>query len=344
MTHLRIVVPKDLAKRTLDLLCAIPAVASVIHLPGAAHKPAGDVILCDVAREEASVVLSTLKELRVHERGSIAIEEVDGSVSEAAEEAEKAAHGLPSDAVVWEEVESRTSENTELSVSFLAFMTIATMIAAIGVMTDSPILIIGAMVVGPEFGPLAALAVAVVHKRKDLAWKSFLALAVGFPAAMTVTCLGTLALRALDIAPATIETQGRPLTQFITHPDEFSVIIALLAGVAGILSLTNAKSGALIGVLISVTTIPAAGNAAVAVAYGDFDEWRGAAAQLSLNLVLILLSSIVTLFVQRRFYISRRRDHLTDHYREAAGLPLGQSRSGSVILPSFTQHDPDPDA
>ena len=91
MTHLRIVVPKDLAQRVLDLLCAAPDVASVIHLAGAARKPDGDVILCDVAREDASVIVSTLKELRVHERGSIAIEEVDGSVSSAAEAAEKAA-------------------------------------------------------------------------------------------------------------------------------------------------------------------------------------------------------------------------------------------------------------
>jgi uncharacterized hydrophobic protein (TIGR00271 family) len=341
VTHLRIVVPKDLAKRTLDLLCAMPAVVSVVHLPGAARKPDGDVILCDVAREEASVVLSTLKELRVHERGSIAIEEVDGSVSKAAEDAEKAAPGLPSDAVVWEEVESRTSENTELSAAFLVFMTIATIIASIGIFTDSPVLIIGAMVVGPEFGPLAGLAVAIVHKRKDLAWKSFKALAVGFPVAMTATLLAALFFNWVDIAPDALDN-SRPLTDFISHPNWFSVVVAFLAGVAGTLSLTNAKSGALVGVLISVTTIPAAANVAVAVAYADWSEWRGAMGQLIVNLVVITLAGVLTLFIQRRVYIARRKDHLMDHYREAAGLPLGHTRSGSVILPGYAQREPDP--
>jgi uncharacterized hydrophobic protein (TIGR00271 family) len=335
MIHLRILVPKDLATRTLHLLCAAPAVSSVAHLPDAAKKPEGDVILCDVAREDASVILSALKELEIHHRGSIAVEEVDTAISDVAVAAEKAASGLPSDAVVWEEVEARTSENTELGWAFLAFMTIATVIAAVGVMTDSPILIIGAMVVGPEFGPLAGLAVAIVHKRRTLAGRSFLALAVGFPVAMTVTCLGALALRALDIAPASIETSGRPLTQFISHPDEFTVIVAVVAGIAGILSLTSAKSGALVGVLISVTTIPAAGNAAVAVAYGDFDEWLGAAQQLVVNLALIVAAAVVTLYIQRRLYIARRRKHLTEGYREAGGLPLGHTRSGSVVLPSY---------
>ena len=340
MTHLRIVVPKDLAERTLKMLCAAPDVASVIHLPGAAHKPKGDVILCDVAREDASVIVSTLKELRVHERGSIAIEEVDGAVSEAAEKAEKAAPGLPSDAVVWEEVEARTSENTELGAGFLAFMTIATLIASIGILTDSPILIIGAMVVGPEFGPLAGLAVAIVHKRRDLATKSFIALAVGFPVAMTLTLIAALFFNWVDIAPDSLDN-SRPLTDFISHPNWFSVVIAFLAGVAGTLSLTNAKSGALVGVLISVTTIPAAANVAVAVAYADWGEWAGAMGQLSVNLAVITLAGVLTLYVQRRLYISRRRDNLTAQYRQAAGLPLGHSRSGSVILPGYADQDPD---
>jgi hypothetical protein len=59
-------------------------------------------------------------------------------------------------------------------------------------------------------------------------------------------------------------------------------------------------------VLISVTTIPAAGNAAVALAYGDFDELAGAAGQLALNLVLIVLAGVATLYLQRRLYLRRR--------------------------------------
>lgn len=328
MIHLRILVPKDLAERVLDMLCTAAAVTSVVHLEGVARKPQGDAIFCDVAREDASVILDALKELDVHHRGSITVEEVDTAISDVAAQAQKAAAGLPSDAVVWEEVESRASEDTELGGAFVAFMVIATLIAAVGVMTDSPILIIGAMVVGPEFGPLAGLSVAAVHRRRDLAKRSFVALAVGFPVGMTIAFLATLALRAADIAPATIE--HRSLTEFISHPDEFTVIIALLAGVAGILSLTSAKSGALIGVLISVTTIPAAGNAAVAIAYGDFHEWRGAAEQLSLNLVLITTAGMATLYVQRRLYDARQRRQRDADYRKAGGLPGRGGQKGSA--------------
>ena len=329
MIHLRVIAPEGVAHQALELLCASDSVINVVHLRGASTKPAGDLILCDVAREDASVLISDLKELNLHKDGSIAMEVIDTSISEAAEDAEKAAAGLPSDAVVWEEVESRTSENTELGASFLAFMTIAMLIAGVGIMTDSVILIIGAMVVGPEFGPIAGFCVATVERRRDLARKSFLALAVGFPFGITAAWLMTLAFRAIDAAPDDI-SDARQLTSFISHPDEFAVVVALLAGTAGILSLTSAKSGALVGVLISVTTIPAAANIGVAAAYTDWPEWRGAMAMLVVNLAAIFVAAVATLFFQRRLYVRRRRKHLQDPSREQAGLPAGYSRRAST--------------
>ena len=159
------------------------------------------------------------------------------------------------------------------------------------------------MVVGPEFGPLAGFCVAVVQRRLPLARRSLVALAVGFPVAIAATAVGTLLLRAADRGPD--ELGSHPATLFISHPDTFSIIVAILAGVAGMLSLSTAKSGALIGVLISVTTIPAAANVGVAAAYADWDEVGGAAAQLGLNLTCIIIAGIATLALQRRFYTRR---------------------------------------
>ena len=333
MVHLRIVAPSHQAEHAVDLLESSPSVCNLIYLRGAARKPEGDVILCDVAREDASVIVSDLRELEVHHEGSIAMEDIDSQISDAADRAERAAAGAPSDAVVWEEVESRTSENVEMSASFLAFMVLAMLIAAVGILTDQLILIIGAMVVGPEFGPIAGLCVAAVQKRVGLARRSLVALLVGFPLGITMTFLFTLALDGAGVIAETFSQKGHPFTDFISNPDEFSVIVAFLAGMAGVLSLTGAKSGALVGVLISVTTIPAAANIGVAAALGDGEEWVGAMEQLALNLGAILLACIGTLYLQRRLYQRRRRAHLHDSAREAAGLPLGRSRRGPAPTP-----------
>jgi uncharacterized hydrophobic protein (TIGR00271 family) len=329
MLHLRIVAPEDAAHHALELLCASPAVLNVVHLPGASHKPIGDVILCDVTREEASVIISDLKELDIPQTGSIAVEHLDSAISDAFTAAEKASPGLPSDAVVWEEVESRTSENTELSFSFVLFMIAAMQIAAVGIVLDQPILVVGAMVVGPEFGPLAGVSVALVNLQGDLAKRSLLALAVGFPVGAFCALLTTVVFIETGAFPNDFSQASHPLTAFISNPDFLSFFVAFIGGSAGVLSLTSAKSGALVGVLISVTTIPAASNVGVAAAYGDWSEAGGAAAQLGTNLTGIVVAGLITLFVQRRYYVARRRRHLMDPSRRAAGLPIGRSMKGT---------------
>lgn len=325
MVHLRIVVPGSKSERVVGLLEASPAVSSLARIEGASRKPLGDLVLCDVAREAASVLIDDLRELGVPAEGSISIEEIDSQLSRAAERAERAAPGSPGDAVVWEEVEARTSENIELNANFLAFMVIACLIGSVGVMLGQPILIVGAMVVGPEFGPLAGLSVALVQRRPDLGLRSLRALVVGFPIGITSAFLFSLFAKWTDLVSAGFEVGERPLTAFISEPSTFSFIVAFVAGVAGVLSLTSAKSGALIGVLISVTTIPAAAAIGVSAAFGDWPDWRGAIAQLAINLGTIVIAGVVTLLVQNRVYERRRRRHRGDRSRAAGGLPTERS-------------------
>jgi uncharacterized hydrophobic protein (TIGR00271 family) len=328
MIHLRIVAPEKVAHQALELLYGAPAVINVVHLHGASKKPEGDVILCDVAREDASIIIGDLKELDIPAQGSIAVEHVDTAISDAAIAAEKAAPGLPSDAVIWEEVESRTSEETQLSFNFVLFMVAAMQIAAVGIVLDEPILIVGAMVLGPEFGPLAGISVALVHRQADLARRSLIALAVGFPVGTVGAVATTLFMIWIGEFPDNFDETRHPFTDFITDPTFLSFFVAFVAGSAGVLSLTAAKSGALVGVLVSVTTIPAASNIGVAAAYGEWGDAGMACLQLALNLGGIIAAGVLTLFIQRRYYVARRRKHLMDPVRTEAGLPLGRSMRG----------------
>jgi uncharacterized hydrophobic protein (TIGR00271 family) len=326
VVHLRIVVPSDRSDQVLGLLEAAPSACNLVYLAGVARQPRGDVVLCDVTREDASVVIGDLKELGIARDGSISLVQIDSQLSRAADRAEHATPGAPANAVVWEEVEARTSENIELGGNFLAFMVLACLIASVGIFLGSPILIVGAMVVGPEFGPLAGFCVAVVERRPRFALRSLSALAVGFPLGITAAFLFTLISKATGLIDSDFSASIHPLTQFISKPDDFSFIVACFAGAAGMLSLTAAKSGALIGVLISVTTIPAAANVGVAAAVADWSEWRGAMAQLAVNLTAIVLAGVTTLFIQRRLYERRRMRHLDDDARAAAGLPTDPQR------------------
>ena len=309
MVHLRIVAPERRAEQAMELLCATDSVLNVIRLDERARRPDGVVIMCDVAREDASVVIADLKRLEIHREGSITLEQIDTAISDYAQQAERHAKGAPADAVVWEEVEAKTDEQVELSGVFLAFMVLAGLIATIGIYQDSAILIVGAMVVGPEFGPIAGFCVALVQRRRALAGRSAVALALGFPLAILAAFLATLLFKATGVAEADFDQSEHVIANVIASPDFLAFFVAACAGAAGMLSLSTAKSGALIGVLISVTTIPAAANIGVTAAYGDWENFRGSAAQLVINLAAILLAGTAVLSLQRLLYRRRRLRH-----------------------------------
>jgi uncharacterized hydrophobic protein (TIGR00271 family) len=282
------------------------AISNIIRIPHAGADPRGDVILCDVTRVHATDVLADLHEVGLDREGSISISPVDLSLSRAAKESATAAFGGEDDAVVWQEVESRAGDEVRLSAIYIIFMSVATMIAAVGIVSDNPILIVGAMVVGPDFGPLAAMAVGLARRRWRVVRQSALALAAGYGLGILVTIPFARLMTLLRVFPPDPFALAHPNTAFIWQPNAQSYVVGLLAGIAGVLSLTSAKSGALIGVLISVTTVPAAGAAALAMAYGDWLTARTSLIQLLINLIAIVTGGTVTLLVQ--IAIARRRD------------------------------------
>ncbi|MFJ7304965.1 DUF389 domain-containing protein [Streptomyces sp. NPDC099088] len=306
MLHLRLITPADRTDDVVRLIEATVGTAHVVVLPGAARNPAGDVVLCDVAREAGDELIGGLRDLGIDRTGSIAVEDIDLSLSQRADKAEEDAPGEGADAVLWEHLEEATHEESTLSVTYIAFITIATMIAACGVVLDNAVLIVGAMAVGPEFGPLAGLCTATVQRAPRLALRSLTALLAGFAIAMAVTVLFSLFMDGVGLFTEARLEGPRPNTGFVYAPDWFSFVVAVLAGAAGILSLTSAKSGALVGVAISVTTVPAAANAAVALSYGDMGQTWGSTKQLLFNLLGIVLAGILTLMAQKWFWALQR--------------------------------------
>ncbi|MEU6545596.1 DUF389 domain-containing protein [Streptomyces sp. NPDC046859] len=299
MLHFRLITPPERTEDVVRLIERTVGTAHLVVLTGAARDPAGDLVLCDVAREAADALLTGLQRLGIEDDGAIAVEDVDLSLSRRAEQAEKDAPGEAADAVLWDHLTEETHEESTLSATYLAFITLATMIAACGVVLDNAVLIVGAMAVGPEFGPLAGISTAMVQRAPRLALRSVIALISGFAVAMAVTVGFSWFMDALGLFSERQLEADRPNTAFVYAPDWFSFIVAVLAGIAGTLSLTSAKSGALVGVAISVTTVPAAANAAVALSYGDTRQTLGSSQQLLLNLLGIILAGTLTLLLQK---------------------------------------------
>jgi uncharacterized hydrophobic protein (TIGR00271 family) len=298
IVQMRICVPAELTTLVADLCQQQAGTAEVALHSGASILPKGDVILVHVARESVEELMEKLRALKIESLGSIALTAPDLVLSDRADKAEEAAPGEGADTVIWDEVSRQTGEESRLSWTFLSFLVLATLLAAIGIVTDSTIAIVGAMAVGPEFGPLAALAVAVVRGNWRLGGRAALALGVGFPIAMLSTALITWLALPADLFPRDVLDRA-PAAEFIYHPGPFSLIVAVLAGAAGMLSVISGRSAALIGVFISVTTVPAAGFVAVALVLGEFSKAAGSALQLLVNLGGIVAAAVAVLYFYR---------------------------------------------
>ena len=309
MITVRVCCPTHLSRPVTDLLAAQTAATTLIVHVGASLDPPGDVIESSLPREAVNTVVDGLMALGVQEQGTIQLIPVNTWISRRALDAERRAPGAGADAVVWTDVIERAYDESSLTWTFLTFMVLATLLAAIAVVTDSVILVIGAMVLGPEFVPIAALGLSLVRRRRNLFRLAARTLAIGF----TVSILATASLSAIARAAGLIDVaditdESRPGTSFIYSPSVWSLIIAVIAGAAGVLALTSAKSGGLVGVFISVTTIPASGNIAVALVFGLWPEVWGSLMTLVINITGMALAGWATLAAQQAIWrrIARR--------------------------------------
>ena len=298
MLHVQLRVPTDLTDQVVDLLCADATVTNVAVFADGYTKPSGSLVIADVAREGANPVVAALRALDLHHRGSIMISEPGTLLSDAADEAERAAPGVPDDGIVWDVVENRVRTESVLSFAYVGFLTLATLIAGAGRLLDKPILIIGAMVVGPEFSPVAAICLALARPRPAILPQALTTLFGGFAIAIAVSVPFWLLAHAAGLASKAEAATG-PQTDFIVQPDVWSFVIAVLAGIAGVLALTTSKSGPLVGVFISVTTVPAVGTLALCVGVGVWSEVPDALVQLGVNLLGLVLAGTLTMLVQR---------------------------------------------
>ena len=313
LLHLRLNVPADQVDDVLALLRHHDCVANLSRHEGASLDPVGDVLEADVAREMASEVLGSLHDLGLDRSGGIVVTTPFSTPFAAAARIEDAAPGESEDAVVWPEVLEQAEDAARWTFAYQLFMVLAVALAGVAVVTDSPILVVGAMVVGPEFGTVAAVAVGAAFGRLDIVGRSLRLLLVAFATSVLVVTGLAFLVSLTPLLDVSVLARPRPLTNFIWKPDWWSFIVALLAGAAGALALSTNRGNAMVGVFISVTTIPAAGNLALALALGDTAEAWGSVQQLGVNLGGMVLAGLLVIALQRLLW--HRVLVLTDRLR-----------------------------
>jgi uncharacterized hydrophobic protein (TIGR00271 family) len=210
----------------------------------------------------------------------------------------------PDVSLVWADVIGTAWLNARPIARYLAFMLVAGVIAAYGVIDDNVILIVGAMAVSPDLLPITGIGVGVVARLPGLAGRALLTLVLGLGFASVAAAVCTFAQDLLGFLPSGFDLEEAGVLGGLTTVSNETIVVALVAGVAGMLALeTRASSG--VGVAISVTTIPASAYLGVAAGLGEFEKATGALGVLGANILMMVVGAVATLELQGR--LARRR-------------------------------------
>jgi uncharacterized hydrophobic protein (TIGR00271 family) len=300
-----VVSPPGLTERLTGLLTAEAGVLNLVVLPGAARCPGGDSVSFDVRDGAANQILTQLRSCGLDHDRPVVIQVVDAVMAVPERHGTAPGSRFREIAPVWDLISARIRDDATYAPSFFVLLVIAGLIGAVGILTNSTILIVAAMVVGPEYNAIISVAFGVEQHDFRAVRIGLLVLTGGFLGAIAAALLFALCIEWLGLVPAPFLAGLRPVSDLINSPDLFSVVIAVLAGIVGVVSLTESRASALIGVFISVTTIPAAAAVGVSVAFGLWREAGGSALQLLLNAGLLIVVGALALRLQRWIWRDR---------------------------------------
>ncbi|NGO74207.1 DUF389 domain-containing protein [Streptomyces sp. YC504] len=302
MLRVRLAGPPELVGRLAETLHDDPYAFDLAVQRATGATQTDDVVECHVLAGAANQLLRELRALGAGDRVSLTVEPVALASSATAEQAERRLLGPLARAPVWELVRARIHADGIYRPSFYLLLVAAGVIGAVGILTNSQILVVGAMVVGPEYGAIANIALGLNRWDPHRVGRAVRALVIGFALAVAATFAFAALVRAFDLQPLAYENGVRPVSHMVGTPNFYSLVVAVAAGVVGVVSLTLDRSATLLGVFISATTIPAAADMGVAWAFGSWDEGLASAGQLGLNLLVLIVAGALTLFAQQRIW------------------------------------------
>jgi uncharacterized hydrophobic protein (TIGR00271 family) len=224
------------------------------------------------------------------------------------------------------EIRERAEDLTPETVTYLAFAIASAVVAVGGLLLDSAVVIVGAMVIAPFAGStLSASVGAVVDDRGmvvDSATSQVSGLAIAYVGGLAMSVF----LRRTGFVPTTLDV-GRigQVAAFVT-PNLLTLAIAVSAGLAGALALATDLPVSIAGVAVAAAIVPAAAAAGVGTAWGDPLLVAGAAVLLLMNIVVINLAAYLT------FVALGYRSSVVGSVRENATLSLRTGAYTAIVV------------
>ncbi|WP_408956869.1 TIGR00341 family protein [Natrinema sp. 74] len=194
------------------------------------------------------------------------------------------------------ELQAEAEDLTPTFPVYAVMTIISAIVATAGLLLDSPAVVVGSMVIAPLIGPALGASVGTVIDDEELFAESVTFQIIGVVLAIGAAAVFAVLVRMTNIVPPGLVLSNVGEISERLAPDLLSLVIALGAGVAGVVSIATGTSVALVGVMIAAALIPPAGVAGITLAWGQPAAAIGATVLVLVNLLSVNLAGLLTLW------------------------------------------------
>lgn len=257
--------------------------ASIVYFP----TPAGAV-------EE---MLDRLSEAGLEDDAFTIVTEVETATTPHFDELEGRYTQGPEDKIGLSHAELRTKaqELTPETTMFVVFAALSAVLATAGLLLNSAIVIVGAMVVAPFAGSSLSASVGLVSDDMRSAAESLRSQFFGLIIATLSATAAAAVFRWGHLVPSTIAVSRITQVGSFTTPTLLTLTIAIVAGAAGALALSTDLPVAIAGVAVAAAVVPAAAAVGVSIVWVEPLLALGAFVLLLVNVVFINLTALLAL-------------------------------------------------
>jgi uncharacterized hydrophobic protein (TIGR00341 family) len=246
-------------------------------------------------------VLERLREAGIDERTYTVIVDAETVISRRfealeAEYEDDAERG--GDRISREELQAKADDLASGLGTYVLMTVISAVIATAGLLLDSPATVVGSMVIAPLIGPAMSAAIGTVVDDEEMFRRGARMQVIGVVVAVAAATLFAFALRTLAFVPPGLDPLELAEVSERLAPNVLVLVVAIGAGIAGIVSLMTGVSATLVGVMIAVALIPPAAAVGIGIAFQIPRLVLGAGVIIAVNVLSINLSALVMLWYE----------------------------------------------
>jgi uncharacterized hydrophobic protein (TIGR00341 family) len=246
-------------------------------------------------------VLERLREAGIDERTYTVIVAAETVISrrfEALEEEYEQESERGGDRISREELQAKADSLASGMGTYVLMTVISAVIATAGLLLDSPATVVGSMVIAPLIGPAMSAAIGTVVDDEDMFRRGVRMQVLGVAVAVAAATLFAFLLRTFALVPPGLDPLQLAEVSERLAPNVLVLVVAIGAGIAGIVSLMTGVSATLVGVMIAVALIPPAAAVGIGIAFRIPRLVLGAGVIVAVNVLSINLAALVVLWYE----------------------------------------------